>query len=137
MRALLIPTAVIAFDQFFKFLATKNLLPWVGDFFKTISCNEGIAFGIELPSLIFAFFWVVSILCVLYLIILEKNTASLLLVVGGAFSNVLDRFLHGCVIDYLSFLNIPTFNFADVAICLGVGWFVFNSFFKKDTGVKK
>lgn len=136
MRAFIIATTVIALDQFFKFLANKNLLPWVGDFFETISCNTGIAFGIQLPSFVFILLWIFSIGIILYLLRLEKNNFALAFVLGGATSNIIDRFLHGCVVDYLSFLNIPTFNFADVAICLGIGLFVFSSFFKKTQNVQ-
>jgi lipoprotein signal peptidase len=133
MRVFTIPLTIVVFDQFFKFLANKNLLPWVGDFFETISCNTGIAFGIQLPSFVFVLLWIFSIGIILYLLKLEKNNLALTFVLGGATSNIIDRFLHGCVIDYLSFLNIPTFNFADMAICLGVICFVSNLFFKKDT----
>ena len=47
------------------------------------------------------------------------------LVVGGAIGNVIDRLLHGKVVDFLDFhlgaSHWPAFNLADSAICLGVG----------------
>ena len=49
---------------------------------------------------------------------------SFSLVVGGATGNVIDRFVHGKVVDFLSFHwgehYWPAFNIADAAICLGV-----------------
>jgi len=46
------------------------------------------------------------------------------LVVGGGSSNILDRFVHGSVIDYFDVRGIPywgyIFNLADVAIHLGI-----------------
>lgn len=46
-------------------------------------------------------------------------------VIGGALGNVYDRFAYGHVVDFLDFhwnnWHYPTFNIADVAVCLGVG----------------
>lgn len=46
--------------------------------------------------------------------------------IAGSISNLYDRILYGGVIDFIEidFLGFvwPTFNFADVAIVLGVGW---------------
>lgn len=55
---------------------------------------------------------------------------SLGLICGGIVGNLIDRFIHGCVIDFLYFyvdrrggepLGFPAFNVADAAICTGVG----------------
>ncbi|MDR2014505.1 MAG: signal peptidase II [Azoarcus sp.] len=47
------------------------------------------------------------------------------LIIGGALGNVIDRFNHGAVVDFLSFhagsYYWPAFNLADSAITLGVG----------------
>lgn len=47
------------------------------------------------------------------------------LIVGGAIGNVIDRLIHGRVVDFLDFYlgsyHWPAFNLADSAICLGVG----------------
>lgn len=131
MRILSIPFSIIVIDQLAKFLANKNLLPQVGDFFETISCNPGIAFGIKLPQFAFILLWILSIAVIIYLLKQEKKNPALLFVLGGAISNIIDRIFHECVIDYISFLNIPTFNLADIAICLGIGWFVVDSFFQQ------
>lgn len=46
------------------------------------------------------------------------------MVIGGAFGNVIDRFLHGKVVDFLLFYwqgwHYPAFNVADSFICVGV-----------------
>ena len=56
------------------------------------------------------------------------------LILGGAAGNLLDRFIYGHVIDFIDFYiktwHWYTFNVADIAISLGVGfllldWFVF------------
>jgi len=46
------------------------------------------------------------------------------LIIGGAIGNVIDRFAHGAVVDFLDFsgLYFPyVFNVADAAISIGVG----------------
>lgn len=130
MWAFIIPFSVLILDQIAKFLANKNLLPRVGDFFETISCNSGIAFSIQLPQIAFVSLWILSIVVIIYLLKQEKNNPALLFVLGGAISNIVDRIFMGCVVDYISFLGIPTFNIADMAISLGVTWFVFKSLSK-------
>jgi len=60
------------------------------------------------------------------------------LVTGGALGNVIDRFTHGAVVDFLSFHAgphyWPAFNLADSAITLGVGLIIVDQFrAKKDT----
>lgn len=48
---------------------------------------------------------------------------ALTLILGGALGNVIDRSLHGYVVDFLDFhmggRHFPTFNIADSAITLG------------------
>jgi len=50
------------------------------------------------------------------------------LLCGGIAGNLVDRFLHGHVIDFLDFhfsgYTYPTFNVADSAICVGVFWYI-------------
>lgn len=52
-----------------------------------------------------------------------KNACALSLVLGGALGNVIDRFVHGYVIDFLDFYyqdwHFPAFNIADSAISIG------------------
>lgn len=44
---------------------------------------------------------------------------GLWLLLGGAFSNTLDRILHGGVVDIISIFDLSQFNLADVMILLG------------------
>lgn len=53
-------------------------------------------------------------------------------VLGGAIGNLIDRVAYGYVIDFLDFyyqtFHWPTFNVADMAICLGVFLMLLESF---------
>ncbi|MDR3214129.1 MAG: signal peptidase II [Azoarcus sp.] len=61
--------------------------------------------------------------------------AAFSLIVGGAIGNVIDRIVHGKVVDFLSFhagpYSWPAFNLADSAITLGVVLMLLGQFFGK------
>jgi len=54
------------------------------------------------------------------------------LICGGIVGNLVDRALHGYVIDFFDFLlagyRWPTFNLADSGICIGAALYLLNSF---------
>jgi len=57
---------------------------------------------------------------------------SLALITGGALGNLVDRIHYGVVIDFLDLhwreiYHWPTFNLADVAICVGVGLMILHT----------
>ncbi|AFY75382.1 lipoprotein signal peptidase [Synechococcus sp. PCC 7502] len=49
-------------------------------------------------------------------------------ILGGALGNGLDRFIKGAVVDFLDlrFINFPVFNFADIAINVGLAFLLIN-----------
>lgn len=51
---------------------------------------------------------------------------ALILVLGGGIGNLIDRVLHGEVVDYINllFMKFAVFNFADICVCVGVGLWV-------------
>jgi len=53
---------------------------------------------------------------------------ALALIVGGALGNLIDRIRFGAVIDFIDWhyrgFHWPSFNVADIAICLGVGLYI-------------
>jgi signal peptidase II len=83
------------------------------------------------------FFVTVSVLAILFIVSLYRKlhpsqTAlrwGLPLVLGGALGNLVDRIRYGHVIDFIDFYAVwgggphhwPTFNVADISICVGVG----------------
>ncbi|MFT7120450.1 MAG: signal peptidase II [Neolewinella sp.] len=134
--------AVVGLDQWTKVLATANLKGepvqyYLNDWFKlTYALNDGafLSLGSDLgpilrPILLTAF---PTILLggLVWFIFREKNlnkwqVVSLALIVGGGFSNIIDRIIYGKVVDMMQ-IDIdpipPTgiFNIADVAIMVGM-----------------
>lgn len=103
---------------------TKSLLSYKNTFTRL---NLGISFGLFPKEM--AFFLSLSACILLGFIIIfmaRKNLIgykrlALILLLSGGISNVVDRFrFEGAVVDWISFLQIFTFNIADAAIFLGV-----------------
>jgi signal peptidase II len=97
--------------------------------------NKGVAFSM----LSFLDEWLKYIQVVLvsailiYIIYLKKICYALPagLMLGGAFSNVYDRFVHGGVVDMVFWhcgFDFAVFNFADVMIDVAVAWFLLLNF---------
>jgi signal peptidase II len=57
------------------------------------------------------------------------------LIVGGALGNIVDRFRHGYVVDFIDLPRWPTFNIADSGITIGVIVLVYALIFR-DPGVR-
>lgn len=119
---------LIFLDQFIKHWILKEKIAFV--------CNSGMAFSIKLHPVLFSFFWLVAIIYIFYLW-QEKIQQSFfsqlpfLLIIAGGISNILDRFFYNCVIDYLPFLNLFTFNLADAFISVGAVMIVIDLEFRK------
>jgi len=116
---------LILIDQLIKLWAQENL-PLQGEGIFQLACNESISWGIPLQGGWFWLFWLASISALVYLYQQSQVRGRwwLVLILAGAFSNVLDRILVGCVVDYISLGSFPIFNFADVLISLGAAGFL-------------
>ncbi len=58
---------------------------------------------------------------------LKQYTIPSALIIGAACGNLIDRFIHGGVVDYVAWhcgFDFAVFNFADVMIDVAVGWFL-------------
>lgn len=49
------------------------------------------------------------------------------LLIIGALGNLLDRMIHGFVIDFISIGRFPVFNIADICITVGIGLLIYRS----------
>lgn len=118
------------FDQLSKYLAQKyltgayDIIP--GFFELEYSQNTGIAFGIGIPYMILIILSFTLIAVIIYVFAKEfklgnkVSQVALMLVIGGALGNLIDRFLRGFVIDFIAIWKWPNFNLADMYISAGI-----------------
>ena len=140
---------LIVVDQYTKFMVTLHIpLNYSvevieGLFNLTHIRNSGVAFGLfadqqsEYKALIFIVISTIAILAIL--IIFHQNPkekklvqTGLILIFSGAIGNLIDRTLHGEVIDFFDFIingyHFPAFNIADSCITIGVALMVADLF---------
>ena len=105
-------------------LLIKNLL------YLTLVHNTGAAFSLLQGGRVFLIIvaiFAIAIICFVAHnedVLTDRNIFVYSLLVGGILGNMVDRIVHGYVIDYLS-INIgkfafPVFNFADICITLSI-----------------
>lgn len=132
-----ISVIVVVLDQLTKWMALKYLLgkvvavvPFVN---FVLVFNRGAAFGFLNDAgnwQNFFFVIVAAIACAVIIYMLtrleSRNTkvgVGLALILGGAIGNVIDRLVHGYVIDFIDVFygswHWPAFNIADSAISIG------------------
>jgi signal peptidase II len=71
---------------------------------------------------------IIVILLVLYLFREKYNSVSILLILIGGISNIIDRLAWGGVVDYIQIWFLPMFNIPDLFISLGFLWYVIDTF---------
>lgn len=91
----------------------------------TLFRNEGIAFSLPLPPVVFwpAATVVLAVLLWMFASSMRADKARagiVTLVLLGAASNLYDRAVHGAIIDYLLFFNRSAINLADGMIVAGL-----------------
>ena len=140
--AFLVAIAWFVADYFSKLWALETLgngvvmrlTPWMD--FK-LAFNKGAAFSLFADGSGWQRWFFMGIATVIglwlcYAIIFERTNAltrvAYASILGGAIGNLYDRILHGKVVDFISWhignAYWPTFNVADVGICVGVGLLV-------------
>ena len=147
---------VVILDQFSKFLIVNfftlyQVKPILPIFNLTLLRNKGAAFNLlsqlnGWASLLFGVIAIaVSVLILFWLARLPKTkrrlACGLALILGGALGNLIDRIVHGYVIDFLDFhiqnWHWPAFNVADSAICIGAFILFTDVFFNHKTAIEK
>lgn len=137
--AFLVAIAWFVADYFSKLWALETLgndvvmrlTPWM-DF--NLAFNKGAAFSLFADGSGWQRWFFMGIAIVIglwlcYALLFERTNALTRLayasILGGAIGNLYDRILHGKVVDFISWhidnAYWPTFNVADVGICVGVG----------------
>ncbi|MFW6381646.1 MAG: signal peptidase II [Bacillota bacterium] len=125
-------TGIVLLDQIIKYIIYHSFYPGQSQpvmenvFHLTYVKNTGAAFGImQGYNYIFIIFSLVVLAFFIYHIVTGRIDSLLFriasgLLLGGAMGNLLDRIIHGYVIDYLDFRFWPVFNVADVSVVVGV-----------------
>ena len=140
--AFLVAIAWFVADYFSKLWALETLgngvvmrlTPWMD--FK-LAFNKGAAFSLFADGSGWQRWFFMGIATVIglwlcYALLFERTNALTRLayasILGGAIGNLYDRILHGKVVYFISWhignAYWPTFNVADVGICVGVGLLV-------------
>jgi len=120
---------LVSFDQI-----SKYIIRHTGGFYI---CNKGVSFGLPFFTLaffilgIFLFFYVFNLKFKIFNLksisnlkfqILNYSKLTLLgiiLIISGGLSNIADRIMSGCVIDFIDLKFWPVFNLADIYITIG------------------
>ncbi|QHJ70897.1 MULTISPECIES: signal peptidase II [Planococcaceae] len=133
-----IAAVIIAADQFTKWLVLQNMeigerIPVIEPYLGWLSHrNRGAAWGmLEGQMWLFAIITIAVIVGILYYF--HKHAKgqplfqlSLMVILGGAIGNFIDRMLRGEVVDFVDVLipvinyDFPIFNIADAALTIGV-----------------
>ena len=132
---MIIGIITLLLDQLSKSLACIYLIlnksnVIIKDFFSfTLTNNYGAAFGILKNSNLFLIIMSLIILLTIYKYMHcfkknKRNNIAFGFLLGGIFGNLIDRVIKGYVVDFIDFkifnYDFPVFNFADVAIVLGI-----------------
>ncbi len=151
-RYLWLSAVVLLLDQATKYWASLSLELYfpnkITSFFNlTLMHNEGVAFSILADQSGWQryFIAVVASLIVLWLLYwlrynrssLKLQNTALVLVIGGALGNIVDRIWLGYVVDFIELhyngYYWPAFNVADSAIFLGAVLLIIDAFKNKES----
>ena len=149
LALLFVSGVLIVTDQYTKFMVSLHIplnysIKVVEGFFNlTHIRNSGVAFGLfasqqsEYKAL---FFIAISTIAIVAILVIFHQTpkekkivqTGLILIFSGAIGNLIDRSLHGEVIDFVDFFiegyHFPAFNIADSCITIGVALMVVDLF---------
>lgn len=143
LGGLWIAMTVALIDQFskgalLKLMANSTGRIEVASFFDLVMVwNRGVSFGMLQQAdarhalMIFTGCVIAGLMVWLSRATSKAQVIALGLVLGGAFGNLLDRFIYGAVADFFDFHLLghhwPAFNVADAAICIGVALLMWES----------
>ena len=146
-KILIFSIVFLAVDQISKIVLDKVLIlgKSISIFEKflyiTKAYNDGISF-----SMLTGHRWLIiaiSVFVMLFLYIYlrhfknnKRNIIAFSLTFGGLLGNLIDRLIHGYVIDFIDFYvlnyNYPIFNLADSFICIGILMILYAIFLGED-----
>jgi len=126
---------VFIIDQNIKMLFVDGYRHYTNCIDLILVYNKGVAFSMF--AFLDGYLKYIQVVLVsgitLYIFYLKKLCYALPsgLLLGGAFSNIYDRFIHGGVVDMVYWhcgFNFAVFNFADVMIDIAIAWILILNF---------
>ena len=135
--------AMVGLDQLTKYWTVRSIplggeLPvWDGVFHLTYVQNTGMAFSMLEGARWLFLILTVAVLAALVVAVARRwlthpvALAAVACVIGGGVGNLIDRAVHGYVVDMieLEFMRFAVFNVADCFVCIGAAlllvWAVF------------
>jgi signal peptidase II len=130
--------SVFTIDQLIKYIFVSGFRFETQCISGVLTYNKGVAFSL------FKFLgewlkWIqISFLIGIIFHTIRYNKEFILpitLIIGAGFSNILDRFTYGGVVDYVywhCWFDFAIFNFADVIIDLGMVWIIYKLYKEKN-----
>ena len=145
---------IIILDQASKFsvlafMNPRQVLNIFPGFNLTLTFNFGTSFNILSPrtELEYDLIIVLTVILIAALVIIFfklknlKEKVCLVMIIAGAVGNLIDRFIHGAVVDFLDLYygshHWPAFNLADSFISIGCSILILMSLFSKEKPTKK
>lgn len=137
---------IVGLDQWTKSLIRMNLemgsvwspWEWLSPYARIVHWyNTGVAFGLfQGQGMFFAFLALLVVGTIIYYFpkvdVLDwPLRLAMVLQLGGAVGNLVDRLMIGHVTDFISVGNFPVFNIADASISIGVGVLVLGIWFQE------
>lgn len=127
----------IILDRWLKALSLNTKPDFAGWLSWHYNLNNNLALSLPLPNLATMLISAVLLmgLWFYYFQALRRPTWTAVLLFGiilGATSNLLDRWLYGGVIDYISLASLTIFNLADLLITFGLAGLVLREIFSRN-----
>lgn len=141
--ALALAGLIVTIDQITKWLVKNFMEP--NEFVSIIDryvglrfiMNPGMALGIQIGDKLFftVFAAIASVIILFFLFRLRADHVwtrlALASILGGAVGNLIDRIFFGKVVDFIEINPWPIFNFADIAITVGMFILIFVVFLER------
>lgn len=140
---------LIFIDQLLKILVINNMnlyesIPIIPNFLNlTYVQNDGGAFSILSGGRwFFIIAGIIALVAIIKFILVDNtiskfDSISYTLILSGIIGNLIDRIVHGSVIDYIDFnlfgYDAPIFNFADICIVFGAIMIIYILVIKGDS----
>lgn len=144
----LVGLSILVIDRFFKFIALalcQEPCEFTSFFSCSLSFNRGVSWGLfnteHTYGTILLFCIISGLIAFLIWLTYQRVRANLsampeIIIIAGALGNLIDRFLYGAVVDFISIhyqtWYFPTFNIADIAITVGVGILILREWLTAD-----